>query len=322
MDEHLPPPSEQVALTLEEGGGVEEQIVAVDPPLRAALELIERAAVRRGGVLIMGPTGVGKDLLARRVHRCSGRAGAFVAVNCAAFNEGLVESSLFGHVRGAFTGAVASVPGALLEAHRGTLFLDELGELSAPVQAKLLRAIEGGFVRPLGAARSSPVDLRIVAATNRDLRREVDAGRFRADLYFRLATFIVDVPPLRERPGDIAALVAKLAGEHDRARDVRLSAAAVRALTAYRWPGNVRELRNVIERVLSLAPEGQIGIDVLRRLAPELLEPATAPPDGTLASTVQHRMLDRLHRGGTRQQVAEDLGIHRSTLWRRLKQQR
>ncbi|WP_437988010.1 sigma 54-interacting transcriptional regulator [Sorangium sp. So ce117] len=297
------------------------EIVAVDPPLQAALRTIERAATRRGGVLIMGPTGVGKELLARRVHERSGRSGAFVALNCAAFAETLVESALFGHERGAFTGAVRRVPGALVEAHQGTLFLDEFGELSATVQAKLLRALEDGSVRAVGASGASHVDVRVVAATNRDLRRAVERGEFREDLYFRVATFVLEVPPLRERPGDLAALVRKLVTEHDRGRAVRLSAAAEATLLAYAWPGNVRELRNVIERVFCLACGGELGCEELVEIAPELAIGAGAigPGTATLAGVKEHAIADRLRGGGTQQQVAEDLGVHRTTLWRRAK---
>ncbi|WP_437758529.1 sigma 54-interacting transcriptional regulator [Sorangium sp. So ce1389] len=295
-------------------------IVAVDPPLRAALRVIEIAAPRRAGVLVTGPTGVGKELLAQRLHRRSGRSGAFVAINCAALSDGLVESTLFGHVRGAFTGAVSTLPGAFVEAQQGTLFLDEFGELAPAIQAKLLRALEHGEVRPVGGARATTVDVRVVAATNRDLKREVERSRFRADLYFRMATFVIDVPPLCERPRDLAALARKLSAEHERSGAVTLSAEAEHALLAYTWPGNVRELRNVIERVLSLAGDGEVGTDELLRLAPELaVARRRDAADGTLADVEHRRILEVLRDGGARGQVAEALGIHRTTLWRRLK---
>ncbi|WP_437765357.1 sigma 54-interacting transcriptional regulator [Sorangium sp. So ce281] len=304
------------ALELAEHG----QIVAVDPPLRAALRVIEIAAPRRASLLITGPTGVGKELLARRLHQRSGRPGAFVAINCAALSDGLVESTLFGHVRGAFTGAVSTLPGAFVEAQQGTLFLDEFGELAPAIQAKLLRALEHGEVRPVGGARATTVDVRVVAATNRDLKREVERSRFRADLYFRMATFVIDVPPLCERPRDLAALARKLSAAHERSGAVTLSVEAEQALHAYAWPGNVRELHNVIERVLSLAGDGEVGIDELLRLAPELSAARQRDAaDGTLADLERRRILEVLRDGGARGQVAEALGIHRTTLWRRLK---
>ncbi|AGP32258.1 sigma 54-interacting transcriptional regulator [Sorangium cellulosum] len=295
-------------------------IVAVDPPLRAALRVIEIAAPRRAGVLVTGPTGVGKELLAQRLHRRSGRPGAFVAINCAALTDGLVESTLFGHVRGAFTGAVSTVPGAFVEAQQGTLFLDEFGDLAPAIQAKLLRALEYGEVRPVGGARTTSVDVRVVAATNRDLMREVERSRFRADLYYRLATFVIDIPPLCDRPRDLAALARKLSAEHERSGAVTLSGEAEHLLLAYPWPGNVRELRNVIERVLSLARDGAVGVEELLRLAPELS--AVRQRDaagGTLADVERRRILEVLRDGGARGQVADALGIHRTTLWRRLK---
>ncbi|WP_394824824.1 sigma-54 interaction domain-containing protein [Pendulispora albinea] len=302
-------------------------LVAVDPPLRNALRVVEQMAKRSSGVLITGPTGVGKELLAAQVHARSGRRGAFVAINCAAFSEGLAESALFGHVRGAFTGAVSNAQGAFVEAHRGTLFLDEMGELDPSVQAKLLRVLEEGSVRPVGASKSTPVDVRIVAATNRDLRQEISASRFRADLFFRIATFIIEVPALRERPGDLDALIQRFLAQHDRAPRVLLSTAARRALLNYAWPGNVRELRNVMERILALAPPGEISEATLLTLAPELSQvPVDAPPaEGAslrqaLARTERRLIRARLASGdGHRQRLADDLGVHRTTLWRKMK---
>ncbi|WP_394844027.1 sigma 54-interacting transcriptional regulator [Pendulispora brunnea] len=302
-------------------------LVAVDPPLLRALRVVEQVAERRQGVLVTGPTGCGKELLATEVHRRSGRRGKFVAVNCAAFNEGLAESTLFGHVRGAFTGAVSNAPGAFVEAHGGTLFLDEIGELHLFVQAKLLRALEEGTVRPIGAARPTTVDVRIVAATNRDLRKEVAAGRFRADLYFRLATFVVEVPALRTRPGDLAALVARFHAQHDRASRVLLTEAAHQILLRYAWPGNVRELRNVMERVMSLAPPGNVDEATLLELAPELRTTAvdgesheTSTLRQALARSERRKIRAHLESGSTqRQKLADELGIHRSTLWRKMK---
>jgi len=313
-------------------------MVAVDPPLRRAIRVVEQVAARRQGVLVTGPTGCGKELIARRVHVRSGRRGNFVAVNCAAFNEGLAESTLFGHVRGAFTGAVSGAVGAFVEAHEGTLFLDEIGELDLSIQAKLLRALEEGFVRAVGASKPTAIDVRIVAATNRDLRHEVAVSRFRADLYFRLATFVVEVPALRERPRDLDALIERFHAQHDRAARISLGADARRALASYTWPGNVRELRNVMERVLSLAAPGRLTEAALLQLAPELamgragdktekVEKAEkaektekTSPRQALAKNERQTIRARLASGDAqRQKLADELGIHRSTLWRKMK---
>jgi transcriptional regulator with PAS, ATPase and Fis domain len=296
------------------------ELVIVDPPLRDAIRIIDGAAVRRAGVLIVGPTGVGKELLARRVHARSGRSGPLVAVNCAALVDGLAESALFGHVRGAFTGAVGSALGSFVEADKGTLFLDEVGELDLRIQAKLLRALEDGCVRAVGASRATHVDVRVVAATNSDLEQEVAGGRFRADLYFRLGTFVVRVPPLRDRPGDLRALVSALCARHERAHATSLAPAALDALLAYDWPGNVRQLRNVIERVLSLARPGTVGAEEVFAIAPELGR--RHRQGATLAAFEDRRIADALdvHNGALGRAAAE-LGIHRTTLWRKMKRQ-
>jgi transcriptional regulator with PAS, ATPase and Fis domain len=270
-------------------------------------------------VIITGPTGVGKERLARRVHDRSNRKGRFVALNCGALVEGLAESTLFGHARGAFTGAVAAVPGAFVEAHRGTLFLDEIGELDLRIQAKLLRALEDGVVRPLGASQLTAVDVRVVAATNRDLRGEVAQGRFRADLFFRLATFLVHVPPLHDRPADLDALITYLIAAHDRAAAVTLSTPARAALARYAWPGNARELKNVIERIFTLAPPGDLLVESLLRLAPELAEALHEAKSGKLARNEEWCILTAIEESeGSRRKAAADLGIHRTTLWRKM----
>lgn len=295
-----------------------DELVAVDPPLLEALRMVELAAPRGGSVLILGPSGVGKESLARRVHRESGRRGQFVALNCAALVDGLVETTLFGHVRGAFTGAHRAVDGAFVQASGGTLFLDEVGELSAQAQAKLLRVLEQREVVPVGASRAAPVDARIVAATNRDLRADTGSGAFREDLYFRLATFVVGVPALCERPSDLAALVQRFTCKHDRSAVLRLGAEARELLLAYGWPGNVRELNNVLERLMSLGRPGTLSAAELLQLAPELGRAprarASTPPSATLGIDEALRRCS-----GRRDRAAADLGIHRSTLWRRMK---
>lgn len=297
------------------------EFIAVDPPLLEALHTIEIAAPRAGGVLITGPTGVGKECLARRVHEISGRPGLFVALNCGALVEGLAESTLFGHSRGAFTGAHETSPGAFVEAHRGTLFLDEIGELDLRIQAKLLRALEDGSVRALGASRPTHVDLRVVAATNRDLRQEIAEKRFRADLYFRIATFVINVPRLSERPGDLTALISCLIATHDRSTVVHLAPEARDTLESYAWPGNARELKNVIERIFALAPLGVLTLQGLQRLAPEVVAPRLLPRPGTLAKTEEECILAAVEESASsRTKAAAALGIHRTTLWRKLQQ--
>ena len=294
--------------------------VAVDPPLRDALRAIEAIARRPGSVLITGPTGVGKERLARRVHERTTVDRHKRTRAIGALVDGLADSTLFGHSRGAFTGAVTAEPGAFVEAREGTLFLDEIGELDLRIQAKLLRALEDRAVRPLGASNLRSVTARIVTATNRDLRREVAEGRFRADLYFRLATFVVDVPALRTRPGDLAELIACLTAQHDRGRLVSLSAEARRAFTQYSWPGNARELRNVVERTFALASPGQLSLEALLRLAPELQEERVPGAPGALAQNERHSIRTAIQdSAGSRKKAAAELGIHRTTLWRKMR---
>jgi two-component system response regulator HydG len=206
---------------------------------------IERAARHASSVLITGETGTGKELIAKAIHAGSGRRGRFVAVNCAAIAETLAESELFGHVRGAFTGASEGRAGMIRAADGGTVFLDEIGEASGAMQAKLLRAIQEKTVTPVGTERGVTVDVRFIAATNRDLRAEMAAGRFRADLYYRLAGAEIWAPPLRERGGDIGELAEHFLAGSGR----RWTAGALAALGEYEWPGNVRELEHVVERV-------------------------------------------------------------------------
>ncbi|KYF71952.1 hypothetical protein BE15_27175 [Sorangium cellulosum] len=270
-------------------------------------------------MLVAGPIGVGKESLARYIHERSGRVGAFVALDCAGLTESLVEMALFGQERGALTGVARRAPGALVKAHQGTLFLDKLGELGAPAQAALLRALEDASVWEVGPSGAPRLDVRIVAATRRDVLRAVLHGEFRADLYFRVATFVVDIPPLRERPGDLAALIKKLVAEHDRGRVVRLSPAAETTLLSYAWPGNVIELCNVIERVFCVASGGELGRKELVEIAPELVTSGSPVGAGmtTLAAMHDDTSADRLSGGGTRREAVEGVDIRRSMLWRR-----
>ena len=236
-------------------------------------------------MLILGESGVGKELIARAIHRNSLRARErFVQVNCAAIPEELIESELFGHERGAFTGATDKQTGKFEMADRGTIFLDEVGDMSAKTQAKVLRVLQEGEVERLGSARTIKVDARVIAATNKDLEHEISEGRFREDLYFRLSVIPIAVPPLRERLEDIPALVQHFTAQFSRdnnRRPARFSPAALEALAQARWRGNIRELRNSIERLLIMVDRDVVEADDVRAVArPDLRTPAgsVAPP--------------------------------------------
>ena len=246
----LPPQSGDV---VDQSAGSAPPIVHASPQMREILALVSRVATGDAKVLITGESGVGKDLVARGIHTGSARASrAFIAVNCAGLTETLLESELFGHVKGSFTGAYRDKPGKLQLAHRGTLFLDEVGEMSLRMQALLLRFLENGEIQSVGAdhARSS-VDVRVVAATNRNLGDMVASGQFREDLLYRLRVIHIHVPPLRERKEDIRVLVDYLAAKAS--RHAAFSEEALRTLERYRWPGNIRELQNVVEQALWMA---------------------------------------------------------------------
>jgi DNA-binding NtrC family response regulator len=233
------------------------QIVGEDPALRKVFSSLQRAAATDTTVLIEGESGTGKELFARSLHALSDRASMpFVAINCAAIPETLLETELFGHEKGAFTGAVARKPGKFEMAHQGTLFLDEIGDLPLSLQAKILRALEEKRFERLGGTASVQVNVRLVAATNRGLRAQVAARRFREDLFFRLSVFPITVPPLRERPGDVVLLAHYFVDRFCRElkkRSLVLSPEVQEHLKAYHWPGNVRELQNCIERAVILA---------------------------------------------------------------------
>ncbi len=284
-------------------GARETSMVAASPAMQAIYELVERAAEWKTTVLITGESGVGKEVAARAVHGLSARADEpFVAVNCGAIPEALIESELFGHVRGAFTGADSEAPGMFREADGGTLFLDEIGDLPLATQVKLLRVLQEEEVRPVGAAKSFPVDVRIVAATARELERMVEAGSFRADLFYRLNVLRIHIPPLRERPEDVPLLadqfVARLARRSGRSVGP-LDREILDALCAYAWPGNVRELENSLERALILARGGPVTREHLP------FAPAAPQPRATEAPVVGPEMR------GDASSVAEDLSIKR-----------
>ncbi len=318
-------------------------VVLEDPAMRRVYELARRLAVGDVSILLLGETGVGKDVLARAIHEASPRAsGPLVRLNCAALAEQLLESELFGHEKGAFTGAVATKPGLLESAHGGTVFLDEVGELPLTTQAKLLRVLEAGEVLRVGALKPRPIDVRFVAATNRNLSHEVSRGSFRKDLYFRLNGVSLVIPPLRQRLGELPALVGSMLGNAARrlARPApRVDPAAMAALHRHSWPGNLRELRNVVERSLLLCQGGVITADLLHLEegmaggpgavaevpAVAAPAPAAAAPGGRggvrdeMLALERDRMIEALERcAGNQTQAAEALGMSRRTFVKKL----
>jgi two-component system response regulator HydG len=273
----------------------------------------------RATVLVTGETGTGKERVAQAIHALSPRSHLpFVVVNCGALPDTLIESELFGHARGAFTGAVGAQRGKLVEADGGTLFLDEIGEMSLYAQARLLRALETQDVQPLGGGRSQRVDIRIVAATNRELEGEVAANRFRADLFYRLNVARLIIPPLRDRPGDVALLTRSVIAELNKRDDTHVETpdgGLLAALTAHDWPGNVRELRNLIEAVFIDPPKG--------RLCMEHLPPAFQAVFGRYCSTSpeseRSRLIDALEQTNwNKAEAAKALNWSRMTLYRKL----
>jgi DNA-binding NtrC family response regulator len=314
--------------------------VVRDPAMRAVYEQAARAARASISVLLLGETGVGKEVMARAIHAGSPRAaGPFMGINCAALAESLLEGELFGAEKGAYTGAVAARAGLFEAANGGTVFLDEVGEMPLATQGKLLRVLEERAVVRLGSTRPRPIDVRFVAATNRDIEGDSRAGRFRSDLYFRLAGITLLIPPLRERPAELQLLVDRFVAaacrELDRTAPLRVSSEALELLRRHDWPGNVRELRNAIERAAVLCA----GETILpEHLPPGLLKPPalkpppvapsrpTAPPpaggeslQGEIKSLERQRIIEALERcGGNQSKAAELLGISRRTLVSRL----
>jgi two-component system, NtrC family, response regulator AtoC len=313
-----------------DGGDLFDGLASQDEGVRRVYALAERAAAGTINVLVLGETGVGKEVLARWIHQRSARAGkAFLAVNCAALSGTLLESELFGHEKGAFTGAGAARAGLLESAPGGTLFLDEIGELPAALQAKLLRVLEAREVVRVGGVRPRPIDVRFVAATNRDIEADVARGEFRRDLYYRLNGMTLALPPLRERPGDLPALARlflRALGRERKGGPPRLSGEALALLAAHGWPGNVRELRNVMERALLLCTGREILVEHLPadRLRPLTPAPAPAPaagptPPGGGDRLDRARVLAALAAcGGNQSRAARQLGVSRKTLVARL----
>src|SRR6187431_1126877 len=302
------------------------EIVGQSPALRRVLDVATQAAPSSATVLILGESGTGKELVARFIHDHSARSRApFVAVNCSAIPETILEAELFGHERGAFTGAIAKREGRFARARGGTLFLDEIGELSPAVQVKILRVLQEGEYEPVGG-HTVKSDARIIAATNRDLRAEVDAGRFREDLYYRLNVISVTAPPLRARREDVPLLVDHFVGiyckKNGRAR-LTVPREVLARLLDYPWPGNVRELENVIERAAVLCRSELLGLsdlpDAVANAAPRLPSELTFSI-GTPLSEVEQRMIrDTLsHTGGDKSLAAQLLGISTRTIYRKL----
>jgi DNA-binding NtrC family response regulator len=312
-----------------------EGLVGRSAPWREVTRLIEQAAGIDITVLLLGETGTGKELAARALHARSPRAGRpFVPVNCGALPPELVESELFGHARGAFTGAIGARPGLFAEAEGGTIFLDEIGELPLPMQVKLNRALQEKEIRRVGDSAPTKVDVRVVAATHRDLREEVRAGRFREDLFYRLNVFPVRLPPLRERAGDVSLLASHFLAKHARAfRRVLtgLEPDALARLERYAWPGNVRELENALERAAAISTGPLVGV---RDLPPELAAPTPSGPAPAALARLPYREAVDLARerasrdylvallgefGGNVTRAAERAGMERESLHRLLK---
>lgn len=299
-----------------------EDIVGSSPALRECLRLIERVGPTDKPVLILGETGVGKELAAKAVQKCSPRADQpFVVVNCAALPDQLIESELFGHEKGAFTGAADAKTGLFEIADGGTLFIDEIGELPGSLQPKLLRVLEDGSLRRVGSTKERRVDVRIIAATNRDLSVEMAERRFREDLWFRINVFTIELPPLRDRPGDVPLLV-----QYFLPPDWTIDPDALASMERYRWPGNVRQLRNVIDRATILAEGDVVTIDDLpaelfaeTKTGGELTVAASTIGDATLESMERTHVQSILQDcGGNKSQAAKALGIHRRKLYRLL----
>lgn len=327
----LPPDADLIAAILEAVVEENADMIAVDPAMKKVIDLADQIAPSEASILITGESGVGKEVIAKYVHAHSKReAKPFISINCAAIPENLLESELFGHEKGAFTGAVARRIGKFEEANGGTLLLDEISEMDTRLQAKLLRVLQERIVDRVGGSKPVKVDIRIIATSNRDLKQEVKNKTFREDLFFRLNVVNLDVPPLRQRPSDIVALAkhfakkyAALNGVNERA----LSENAQRAIASSAWPGNVRELENAVHRAVLLAQGDEIEADAIRLPDGEPMQRASDTPDAetmvgrTVAQVEQDLILQTLdHCLGNRTHAANILGISIRTLRNKLKQ--
>ena len=308
-------------------------IVGASPPMRSVYETIERAAPTDSTILLTGETVTGKEIVARSLHHRSRRSGGpFVAINCAAMAENLLESELFGHVRGAFTDARTGRPGLFSQAKSGTLFLDEVGEMPLPLQPKLLRALQERVIRPVGADTEIAVDVRVIAATHRDLETFVAEGRFREDLFYRLNVIHLDLPPLRSRGGDVLLLAEsflKQMSEKAGRSITGISREAMERLMAYPWPGNIRELQNCIERAVALARADILGVEdlpdkVRGYQSSHILVASSDPSELISMEEVERRYILRVLDlvGGNKTQAAQILAMDRKTLYRKIEQYR
>lgn len=300
-----------------------ENLTGNSEPMKKVFRLVRQAAPTEATVLIQGPSGTGKELVAHAIHNLSPRAhGPFVAVQCGALPDTLLESELFGHEKGAFTGAVARQIGRFEAADHGTIFLDEISEISPATQVKLLRVLETRTFTRLGGSEALHADIRIVAATNRNLRAYVDEGKFREDLFYRLNVVDIVLPALRDRPGDIPLLVSRFLNEFSAANGGKVTGitpAAMTYLESWRWPGNVRELRNTVEKMVVLSAGGRLDVDDVPE---ELRSSRNSQPlgaTGTLGETEKAKILATLREaGGNRTRAAQMLGISRRTIYRKL----
>jgi two-component system response regulator HydG len=320
--------SEGVARARIRNEGRKALLPGSSPLMQRALEQARRVARTNATVLVTGESGTGKELVARMIHTESLRVrGEFVAVNCAGLTESIIESELFGHVKGAFTGAVRAKKGKFELAHGGTLFLDEIGEVPPNVQVKLLRVLQEREVEPVGGEETVPIDVRLVCATHRDLDALVKAGKFREDLYYRIKVIVLRLPALRERPEDVPALAQhflRVAGERNRRRVSAFTPAALERLQGYAWPGNVRELENVVEQAVVLCRGETVDVADL----PEEITGDRGPQDvlripvgNTLAEAERELILETLRKaGGNKTQAAKMLGIGVRTLYRKLEE--
>jgi DNA-binding NtrC family response regulator len=326
----------QVAYLRSEVDGRYASIVGNSPSVRYVVEAAQRAAKSDASVLLLGESGTGKELFARSIHQWSPRcAMPLIVINCVALTETLLENELFGHERGAFTGADRQQKGKLEMADGGTVFLDEIGDMSLPLQAKLLRVLQDREFQRVGGSKTVSVNIRIIAATNKDLRQAVRAGQFREDLYFRLNVVTLTLPPLRERPGDVAALAQFFLERHTRDAKrpgMALSAAALDALTCYTWPGNIRELDNVIARAVVLSPKDIIEPEMLALLADDAALRRRDDASLPYLNLPYHESMEQHSRyiiaramelaEGNQTKAAESLRLQRTYLARLLKQQK
>jgi two-component system response regulator HydG len=309
-------------------GGELPNIVSSSAAMNRVIDVVHRVAKSEASVLITGESGTGKELVARALHERSERTGEFLAINCSAIPENLLESELFGHARGAFTGATHERAGLLSEASKGTLFLDEIAEMPLGMQAKILRALQERRARPVGSSREVEFDARIVTATNRDLEDEVKAGRFREDLYYRINVIRVELPPLRARGSDVLLLAQyflERAARRNPAARRRIGHAVAERLASYDWPGNVRELENCIERMVALSRSEELALEDLpakiREYHPtEVVTLSEDPNDLPSMATVEERYLRKVLAavGGNKTLAAKILKLDRRTLYRRL----